>query len=47
MTFNASFHRLNTNTYGANACLAVPTVVTTYVIQDLNEKIVGVDCMMH
>jgi hypothetical protein len=23
-----------------------PTVITTYVVQDFNEKIAGVDCMM-
>jgi hypothetical protein len=34
----------------ANTCLtllnAVPTVITTFVVKDLNEKITGVDCMM-
>jgi tellurite resistance protein TehA-like permease len=24
-----------------------PTVITTLVVQDLHEKIAGVDCMMH
>jgi hypothetical protein len=26
---------------------AFPTVITTSLVQDINEKIAGVDCMMH
>jgi hypothetical protein len=38
--------------FGASECLPAfgartfPTVTTTSVVQDLNEKIAGVDCMM-
>jgi hypothetical protein len=43
-----------TTKYEAYTCLALPafgartfsTVITTSVIQELNEKIAGVDCMM-
>jgi hypothetical protein len=47
-----------TTKYEANTCLALPNVcrrsvralsptgITTSVVQDLNEKIAGVDCMM-
>jgi hypothetical protein len=37
-----------TTKYEANICVALPfsTVITTSMVQDFNEKIAGVDCLM-
>jgi hypothetical protein len=39
-----------TTKYEANTCVALPrtfsSVITTSMVQELNEKITGVDCMM-